>query len=687
MAFEASVGRALAQHARDFVLLLKPDGELVYASESASRAYGRDDLVGLSIRDLRADSTRSQVSAQMAQAVATGVLFETEHLRADGSSFPVEVSSRHVEIDGEPYLLSVVRDITPRRAREQERDELLRDVEAANRQLEGLLKIVSSAVGRIELDQLLSEVLEALREVMDATAALLFVADTDRWRLIAQEGYDSIDGFTLPLGQGFVSQVAQAGQPMWIDDVRQTEYTIPEHERLEMCAMIGVPLYHEGELFGVLECTWREPRLVSEAERVMLLVAADRIMSAVGGAQRYELSRRTQRLDSALSEASTLLSGSHQLEATMPAALEIAAGALECDVAVFGSFAQGVYEASHAVGTVPRIVRMPSHPDVRASDAELFEIHRAPDSSPDADALLDTFSIEAALVIPVVAEGEWFGAVVIGSTRERSRFDETQLAFARRFGRAVAAAHANARDYDSEHQIAETLQEALLSVDLDVPGVSVGHLYRSATSSTRVGGDFYDVFSVPGGRVGILVGDVSGKGLDAAVLTTFVKHTIRAFAHSEVSPSLILSRTNQVLLAAARLPDFASVVLLVVDPESGAITYCSAGHPPPLVVRADGFMQLQECGSPVIGAFPDLEFEEAGFVLNPGDSVILYTDGVTEARAGDGSFFGDDRLSRAVGTCQERQITDVPQLIHEHVMEFTAGRLSDDIAIVAFRLS
>lgn len=678
----------MAQHARDIILLMAIDGSIVYASESACDAYGYspEQITALKITDLRASHTLRQVSEQMNEAAHSGVLFETDHVRSDGSVFPVEVSSRRVDMLGGSYLLSIVRDITNRREREHERDRLLKDLEAANRQLEGLFTIVSSAVGRVEIGRLLPDVLDALKEVMGADAALLLVSEGDRWRIVAQRGQESLEELTFPVGQGFASQVAMRNEPYWVADILATDYVRPFHKQFGARALVGVPLNHEGVMFGVLECVWTKPRDVSDGERVMLLVAAERIMSAVGAAQRYELSKRTGQLDAALVEASTLMSRSRRIETTMPSALEIAAQALGCDVALLGFSERAGCDLACALGLDPD-----DHDEAavrRALSRAWSSVESQRSGASDAgEDLLEATGIAEALVVPVESDAERFGVIAFGSTDPEHQFDQQAREFARRFGRAVAVAHANARDYESEHQIAETLQEALLSIEPVVPGVSFGHLYRSATSSTRVGGDFYDIFPLPDGRVVILDGDVSGKGLDAAVLTTFIKHTIRAFAHAESSPSAIVARTNQVLCTAARLPDFASVVVLVVDPRTGDVTYCSAGHPPTLVVDGDGRVRPQECGSPVIGALPDLDFTEAHFTLGDNDTVVLYTDGVTEARDPEGGFFGDGRLQEVVGSCSLDDVTTVPERIYDRVMEYTGGRLSDDIAIVAFRIA
>ena len=202
-----------------------------------------------------------------------------------------------------------------------------------------------------------------------------------------------------------------------------------------------------------------------------------------------------------------------------------------------------------------------------------------------------------------------------------------------------------------------------------------------------MGGDFYDAFTMSGGRSAVLMGDVSGKGLDAAVVTSFVKNTVRAFAHGDNSPAVIVAKTNDVLATAARLPDFASIVFMVVEVETRRVTYCSAGHPPAIVLRADGSVERLECGSPVIGAFIGLDYSEDTFELAEGDTVVLYTDGVTEARSADGGFFGEERLLGVLRDAAGADAAKVPALLNDAVMSFTGGRLSDDIAILAFRIA
>ncbi len=684
--FLAESFRALVEHTRDIVLLIAPDGRIVLANAAAESAYRRprSELLGLTIRDLRAPSTRSEVAAQMQMAATEGLLFETVHVDADGREFPVEVSSRGVEVDGRPYLLSVIRDITARRARERERDELVSDLEAANRQLEGLLRIVSSTVGRVDIDSLIPEVLAALREVMDAQSALFFVLRDGYWHLTHQSGFPGADAgtFSMAAGDGFASQVAAAGEPLWSANVRAGAAHIDAHDEYGITAMFGIPLYVEGRLFGVLECTWTDERLVSEAESVMLRVAADRIMTAILGAQRFESTSRLRDLEASLAEASARLAASHDLEETVPGALAAMAEALDCDGAVFGDYRDGTFRPLFSHRLECGIIDIPDHPRRSSSVEGPLPVVHVRQGTASAEWLHRTLQLSEALIVPVRVRGEWFGAIVFGRWTPRGGFDPAVDEYLARLSLVLSLAYANATDFNAEHLIAETLQESLLALEPEVHGVDFDFLYRSSTLAMRVGGDFYDLFPMPEGRVGVLVGDVSGKGIEAAAFTALVKHTVRAFTHESLSPSAIFERANRALCAQARMRDFASAVLAVIDPSTGEGRYCRAGHPPGLIVRADGSVEEMACASPVLGAFTDVTFEDEVFALGPADLLVLYTDGVTEARDAHGGFFGEERLIENLVACAGRRPAEAMVVIDTAVREFSGERRSDDMAIV-----
>ena len=237
-------------------------------------------------------------------------------------------------------------------------------------------------------------------------------------------------------------------------------------------------------------------------------------------------------------------------------------------------------------------------------------------------------------------------------------------------------------------RIADVLQGALLSVPEELPGIEFSHLYQSATQATKVGGDFYDLFELDGDRIAVVVGDVSGKGLPAATLTSRVKDTIRAYSMDGDTPAEVLARTNALLLRYTDTASWVSVFLGYLHVPSGRLVYCSAGHPPSVVHRmgnSDGDGQetfFLETSSPILAAFEEASFEDREAFLAPGDTLLLYTDGVIEARQ-DGGLFGDERLIESVSLLGSAGALRLPELLFSRLKEFASGRLADDVAIVA----
>lgn len=680
-----SLYKRLLDSARDVVFVVDADGRIVEANRAAETTYGvpRDALVGTALSELRDPASLPSMPDQLAAADRGGVLFETVHRRADGGTFPVEVSSRGEDIDGQRVLVSIVRDITLRRQREMERERLAVELAEANARLDALVRITSRALATLDLDDLLHQTLQALLDVTGASAALLFESDASGLVCRADIGVEwgAFRARLVP-GQGFAGQVAAAGTALYVHDVLASDFSIEFHFAAGYRSMFGVPLYLGGESYGVLELAWQSLRTIDDSEMGLIQAAAERVMLAVANARAFERTKRAQALSAALNDVNSLVNASFDLSGTMAAALRACADALECDVALLAVEDDGVWRQHTIHGAEP--------PDTPPADEhwtakDVLERLSAPIAGATHRWLETDLGVEEPLALRLDVRGRQVGMLVFGRHEARA-FSAQERDYAERFAGAIALALGNAEEFAAEHRIAERLQEALLTTPSSVRGVDFSHLYRSATVSTRVGGDFFDVFELAHGRVGVVVGDVSGKGLEAAVLTSVIKDTIRAFAHDVTSPAEVMSRTNVALERAAKLPEFASVVFAVVDTRTASMTYCCAGHPSPALLGADGGVRLLECTSPVIGAFEGLGYTERRVALAPGERVFLYTDGVTEARDAEGAFFGEERLVAALSV-PAADLSDLPARLFEAVVEFTHGHLTDDIALLAFQLA
>lgn len=249
----------------------------------------------------------------------------------------------------------------------------------------------------------------------------------------------------------------------------------------------------------------------------------------------------------------------------------------------------------------------------------------------------------------------------------------------------VALAVRNARVYEGEHHIAQVLQKSLLSLPTVLDGLLYARTYHSATQAASVGGDFYDLFELDDSVVGVLIGDVSGKGVEAAVLTSLVKNTIRAHAHDGASPAEVLRLTNAMVERYSASGSFVTVFFGLLDRRDGRLVYCNAGHTTVLVEQCDGRVVRLPSNSPLVGAFPDMPFSEAESCVELGGVLIMYTDGLIEARRGR-ELYGEERLVRLLEERGDRDPQTTIDTVLDDLMRFTGGGLSDDLAILALRL-
>ncbi len=236
---------------------------------------------------------------------------------------------------------------------------------------------------------------------------------------------------------------------------------------------------------------------------------------------------------------------------------------------------------------------------------------------------------------------------------------------------------------DHARELAQTLQETFVpTAPPDIPGLKISGVYRPAGDGSEVGGDFYDVFQIGSGEWVVALGDVSGKGVEAAVLTAFIRHSLRAITVEVESPGDALRRLNLAMIEAGS-DRFCTIVLLRLRSEndSWSVTMSSGGHPLPLLRRSGQVVvPVGEPGS-LIGLLDAPHLHDETVELGAGDALVLYTDGVTEARS-EGSQYGDERLARVVGRAGSTA-DDLTSAVLADVMEYQGAYAKDDIAIVA----
>lgn len=250
-------------------------------------------------------------------------------------------------------------------------------------------------------------------------------------------------------------------------------------------------------------------------------------------------------------------------------------------------------------------------------------------------------------------------------------------------GLLVMAIIRDVTDYKRQRFISETLQKAMLSSVPDtLDGVEIASAYHSAYMGARVGGDFFDVFDIDSGLVGIAIGDVSGKGVEASVHTALAKYSLRAYAYTDPTPSSVIKRLNNAVYRQGKPDDFITGIYGILEVATGTLSFANAGHMSPLYLPQSSreVMEVQGTGLP-LGVEPDTIYEQHTLKMNSGDRLLLYSDGVTDAWGGR-DFYGLDNLIEFFSSAGQEQPNEFVDHLVKTLEEWSGERLRDDITLL-----
>jgi serine phosphatase RsbU (regulator of sigma subunit) len=301
--------------------------------------------------------------------------------------------------------------------------------------------------------------------------------------------------------------------------------------------------------------------------------------------------------------------------------------------------------------------------------------------------LLRAMGVSSGVIAPLTTQSRRLGTIAIGLAGETRTVDLDDLALVEDIGRRLAAAIDTSRLYTERSEVARKLQLALLPPSLpQPPGFDCAVCYRAAGAGNEVGGDFYDLFELSDGSWVLVVGDVCGKGPEAAAITGLARHTVRAVAMHEHDPARILDGLNAALLS-QRSDRFCTVCVARLEvTDSGArMTVATAGHPLPVVVTADRQDTVAGCAGMPAGLFADLDATDLVVDLARGDMVVLYTDGVTERHEGERAF-GEEGLYEILKGQAGTPAQEVVKAVEAAVVGFDESALRDDMAVLVMRV-
>jgi serine phosphatase RsbU (regulator of sigma subunit)/PAS domain-containing protein len=337
-------------------------------------------------------------------------------------------------------------------------------------------------------------------------------------------------------------------------------------------------------------------------------------------------------------------------------------------------------------GSVPCTVHESGHPALVAH----VEDAAALGADMDGEQLLTRLDATSLLSVPLTDGEIRYGVLTLARRTSDGHFKVADLALVQELGEQMGLAIRVDRTFRHRDDTADALRASLQPRKWpDIPGVQIAMTYLAATEDAEVGGDFYDLYRTPDGW-GLAVGDVSGKGEEAAAVTAAARYAIRVLARRCADPGEVLAGTNEIVLAEELALDggfvTASIAHLAWQEESLRVVLGSAGHPPAVVLRSDGRVLMASGGGLPLGLFPDAEPATQELALDNGDILFLYTDGVAQARGPDNTYF-QDRLTDELAGLAGRAPEDVVASMRRAMNEFTGERYVDDVTMLVMQAS
>ncbi|MDN3356759.1 SpoIIE family protein phosphatase [Actinomadura sp. DC4] len=336
-----------------------------------------------------------------------------------------------------------------------------------------------------------------------------------------------------------------------------------------------------------------------------------------------------------------------------------------------------------APDTVPASVHRSGRSVLQAHLDDLSALGTSP-AGPPVCGLIEASSL---MCVPLDDGERRHGTLTLTVSGEQGPFDLMDLGLVERLARNLALVIRAGRRYRRRSMVAERLRAGLLPRELpEIPGAEVAGRHHPATRDAGFGGDFYEVFTTGSGW-GLVLGDVCGKGEDAAAVTAAAKHGIRLLSRWHPKPAEVMSMMNEALIDEER---FVTAVMAYLEPreEGLTLTVASAGHPPAILIRRDGLIRTTSGGGIPMGLFEDdFGVGVERLDLDPGDTLFLYSDGVPEVSDAARVRFGHERLIEILAAHADRPVGDLTRAVEQALLEFCDGDLRDDVSMLALRVT
>ena len=734
---DGTVAATLSQLLRltsDAVIVFNMEGMVLLANEEAESIFAKVDgtIAGLDVRFLFTPANQENLQKPFSvESLPFAIDGSTSMVAApaqDGTSQVLSVRADYVGAPTQAIVLtaSKLRDLS---SPMHDDERMVLDLRRANKRLSGALQIVLDTLDSEDMGQLIERVLEELSETVEADGALIYLAEQDGYHLhgatesLKSASLNRIPRYfafnsslerltfysehalrlhTMPLNSGALKQGRVKKRNLVNEETREV-ITVDASHLPPFTSFLVVPVWFGGHIVALIEVGWERKRaLLVEDARLLDSIANYLSVQLVGALSAMRTQRRDTLREALARVRQGLLHSAAEGEKISGERLQQVMRSVGTDLYA-QVFSVDCCEVTgnitlHALGAEQAATVVDGAQDVGKQIALPSTVEGL--KTGEGEASVKEVELDSALSRALAAQGlPCKGAVLfLGKfageqhtwlfLREENAepLSDIELDFLDRVMLLVHSLAVGAEESQQNKHISQALQSGMKNELQQVEGISAEGIYSSATADAFVGGDFYSMIKLPGRRACIIMGDVSGKGIEAASISSAVKTALSAYAWEGRTPARMVATLNEFLLGFSRVETFATLFVGIVDLATSSLTYCSAGHPPAILVSAQsGDAELLDVQSGVVGAFHDMEYKNGTVRLHEGDILLLYTDGTTEARSPEGAFFGETGLRDMI-------MNEVPQgfdgLLNRFLStldRYTGRRLDDDVAMVALR--
>jgi len=576
---------------------------------------------------------------------------------------------------------------------------------------------VAEAVGSLDnLDEILETVVRITPMLVGVDRCSILLWDNESQEFVTAKGYTKnkelrplFNSLHFRIGDmPLLDQLHAYKHPIAVEDSSKTQL-IPKNlvEEFHVGNLLALPIRAQAEIHGAMLVDYFDPQTrFSDRKKTILIGIADQAAMAIANARLHIAQREEAWVSTALLQVAQAIASSPDLQENLSKITRLTTllvGVDQCLVFLreeeHGGFtAYDAHGLSHENMEVFHKLRfMPGEAplfDEIATRQQHIVIENASESELIPKTMLHSFGIKSALAVPLISKGNVLGALLVSYTRSPHRFLSRKISIIEGIAHQTAIAIENARLYQAALEQERTAQELRLAREIQIsflpehcpslPGWDIAADWHAARG---VGGDFYDFIPLGRDRLGLVIADVSDKGIPAALFMSLSRTLVRASATKTRSPAKALQHVNKLLMTETRSGMFVTLFYAVLNWRTGSLLYANAGHNPPILWRGtESRADILTAKGIALGVIGQISLEERQITVDPGDVLVLYTDGVTEPINEQEEEFGEERLIQAIASAATKACPELVKAIHAAVSDFAGDRPQfDDYTLVAVK--